>query len=230
MQQQTITGPGATQGQDVSPSQLPLEKPLYPRLRGANWDALDARLKHFHWITGTRHGSGRFEIRYGQARLARSLARLLRLPQEGRDVPTTLAIRREHIPNREIGDAEKWERTFGSRKLCSLQYACRQKFLVECFGILEMRFLLDACDRALLFHPVGTALAIGPLRLRLPLRLSLQVHARVAGLEGPPNRLGVTVSVAAPWVGLILSYEGYLESQYLNPDDEIMKRGPDTNS
>jgi Domain of unknown function (DUF4166) len=219
------------QGQHISPSQPSPEKPLYPRLLSADWDALDDRLKHFHWITGTRHGSGLFEISCGRAGLARFLAWLLRLPHEGRDVPTTLVIRCEHIPNREIGAAERWERTFGSRKLYSLQYASRQKFLAERFGMLELRFLLDVCDHALLFHPVGAAIAIGPLRLRLPPPLSPQIHARVAGLEGSASRLGVSVSVAAPWIGSVLSYEGYLEPQDLDGrEDETLTRGSDTQS
>jgi len=187
---------------------------LYPGLLGSAWEDLDERLRRFHSGEGGGEGAGLFTIRRGRALLARVIAGLLRFPREGQAVPTCLVVRAESDPGvaREV-----WERSFGGRKLVSRQYAGRDGLLAERFGCLEFRLRLRAADGALHFQPAGSALALGPLRVRLPGWASPAVEARVSAAEGGGERLAVQVKVTAPLAGTLLQYQGCLERKEARP-------------
>ena len=85
--------------------------------------------------------------------------------------------------------------------------------LAERFGFVELSFHLRASQGALVFKPVAAALVAGPLRLPLPASLGPNVTATITGSERLPNSFEVSVHVAAPLVGTILSYQGHLEPQ-----------------
>ncbi len=93
----------------------------------------------------------------------------------------------------------------------SRQFEARDCLLGEQVGIVELHFQLEAADGALVYRQVSAKLRLGPLALPLPGFLRPRVEAR----EEPdgPRRTRVSVSVTAPMIGLLISYEGYLEGE-----------------
>lgn len=190
---------------------------LYPFLMGADWNALDVSVQRFHGAAGDRRAAGQFQIHRGRSRLARLFASLLGLPAEGRDVATELAVEFRPASSPGSPGCEIWRRNFANQPLSSVQYLRGEKVLGERFGLVELSFHLSAHEGALLFEPLGAALVMGKLRLALPTFLRPHVQAKVTGAEGFPSRLKVSVQLALPFVGPILSYEGYLEPEEAKP-------------
>jgi hypothetical protein len=184
---------------------------LYPFLMGADWTALDGSVQRFHGAVCDRGASGQFQIRRGRGRAARLLAFLLGLPVEGRDVATQLAVEYRPPSSSQSPGTETWRRNFAGQILSSTQYARGEKILAERFRTVELAFRLSADNGALLFESLGTAFAIGRLRLGLPSFLCARVHGRVTSVEGSSHRLHVSVEFELPLVGPVLSYEGYLD-------------------
>ncbi len=189
---------------------------LYPSLVGPAWENLDPRLQRFHSASKIRRGTGLFQIRHGETKLARLLAWLLRLPKEGQDVPARLVVREGVVPAGGNVAAEIWERSFRKWNLNSIQYANHQGLLAERFGLMEIWFQLQASDHSLQFTPAGGALALGPIRIKLPLTLCPLVRARVSGSSNISERFTVSVNVVAPFAGLVLAYDGYIEPEVTN--------------
>jgi hypothetical protein len=186
----------------------PPGSPLYPLALGAGWHKLDTTLQSFHGTTAPRRGEGAFDIRRGERVAARILAWLLCLPKEGCGVPTKVLIHCE--PQRKPdGIVEIWDRTFDERRLISVQSISARNMLMERFGMIEVGFRLTADKGALCFASVCSALTAGRLRITLPQWLSPRVTARVA--RRPASGFAVSVNLVLPWIGSLLSYEGYLE-------------------
>jgi len=190
-----------------------LNQALYPGIMGAGWNNLDQRLQRFHSAEIPRCARGKFQIRHGTGEWARFLARLLRLPREGNDVPAMLWVRGGGVPPSGPFATEIWERSFAGQKFVSYQYASRSGLLAERFALFELLFRLEAAGQSLVFVPAGVALALGPIRMRLPARLSPQVSACVSSSNDYSERLIVFVSVKFPMVGMVLAYEGFIDPE-----------------
>lgn len=175
---------------------------LYPRLLGASWYELGAPVRRMHLDGASFRGGGWFRVRRGTSGWARFLAWLLRMPLATRTADVRLTI----TP---IGLGERWERSFDGRSLVTTQWAARDGGLVERVGPLEMRFRLDVRDGALFYRHAGTTLRFGPLRVPLPRLVAPCVEA----LEEPDgtDRTRVQVTVTAPFFGLLVSYDGYVQ-------------------
>ncbi len=141
---------------------------------------------------------------------------ILRLPEEGRDVPARLKVSDVSAQARGDPTGEIWSRSFGKHELTSFQDANQHGFLSERFGLTELLFRLEVVEHSLVFVTVGGALVVGPIRIRLPLRLCPEVRARVSGHEGNRERLNVSVSLRVPLFGLVLAYEGYIDPEVAN--------------
>src|SRR5262249_53305069 len=87
---------------------------LYPKLLGASWPELDVAIRRLHDSGRTVHAVGVFQVRHGASGLARTLARLARLPAAGEAVDVRL-----QVTAREEG--EEWRRTFALHPLVSMQ-------------------------------------------------------------------------------------------------------------
>src|SRR5262245_17141880 len=87
---------------------------LYPKLLGASWSDLDNAIQRLHDSNGTVRAVGVFQVRHGSSRLARTLARLARLPAAGEAVDVWLQVTARE-------KSEEWRRTFAGRPLVSMQ-------------------------------------------------------------------------------------------------------------
>ncbi len=190
----------------TSPTRGAVPPALYRRLLGPSWYELAACVRRMHLEDGAAslRGVGSFRIRYGNARLGRLLARLLRMPSATEAANTRLVV----TP---IGRGERWERSFDEQSLISRQWEAQGGRLLERIKLLELEFRLEIRAGALLYRQVGAALRLGPLRVPLPRRMAPHVEAREE--PGGANRTLVAVAVTVPRVGLLISYEGHIERQ-----------------
>jgi uncharacterized protein DUF4166 len=175
---------------------------LYQKLLGASWPDLDVALRRLHDSVETVRAVGRFRVRRGSNWLARTMARLARLPAEGEAVDVRLQVTAQE-------ECEVWLRTFAGRPLVSIQYDRGAGLLVERFGLMEMLLRLEVGGGALSYQTAGAALRIGPLRISLPCRLSPYVVAWEKAV-GDTNQIHVSVDVILPLLGRLIAYDGIL--------------------
>jgi hypothetical protein len=175
---------------------------LYARLLGSSWLQVAEPIRAAHASGPTVRARGRLRIVHGRSRLARFLARLLRLPRASDAAETRLVITSG-------ADGERWLRTFDDRRLDTRQYQAADCELAERIGVLEFRFRLETSDGSLLFRQLEAAFLCGPVRLRLPAPWAPSVEAR----EDPagPHRIYVHVRVALPALGPVLTYDGTID-------------------
>ncbi|HJS73322.1 MAG TPA: DUF4166 domain-containing protein, partial [Vicinamibacteria bacterium] len=147
-----------------------------------------------------RSASGRFRVRWGDGFLARSLARLARLPRSGEAIEVELTVSPDAL-------GETWCRRFGHDRLVTRQWE-DHGLLAERVGSLELRFRLVVSERRLLFRQEGGAgLRVAGARIPIPRWLS----PRVTACAWEQGRTHVSVEVRCPGVGLLCHYEGSLE-------------------
>jgi len=182
-------------GDDVS-------APLYRRVLGDSWSRIAEPLRCAHATCPRVRAHGRFRIEHGRHRVARLLARLLRLPRPVESAETRLVVTARD-------DGEQWQRTFDGRRLETRQYESDASELAERFGMLELRFRLDACGGSLLYVQREAAFVFGPVRVRIPASWA----PRVEGREDPvdPRRVKVGVRVILPGGGLLIAYDGIID-------------------
>jgi hypothetical protein len=176
---------------------------LYERLLGEAWDELDVPVRRLHERGTGPCGEGLFAVRGGNL-FARGLARLAGLPSGGEAVRVCLSV-----THAEDGAAERWHRTFEGRVFDTLQREGAGRLLAERAGPFELLFRLSVEGGALVYTQAGAALRVGPLRVPLPRPLAPRVEARESVADDGEGVM-VRVSSRAPFVGLMLSYEGRL--------------------
>src|SRR5262245_32929524 len=133
---------------------------LYQKLLDASWPDLDVVLRRLHNSGETVRAVGVFRVSRGNNRLARTLARLARLPAAGEAVYVRLQVTAQE-------ECDEWRRTFAGRPLVSIQSARGPGLLVERLGIVEMLLRLKVVGGALSYQTVSAALRIGFLRVQL---------------------------------------------------------------
>lgn len=168
---------------------------LYAGLLGADWERLPSQVRRLHAEGQAR---GHFQVRRGPGPLVALLGALLRLPPAGEQVPTRLVVRCE-------GALQCWERAFGSHALVTQQHVWPGGLLAERLGPITCVFRLRAEGPGMRYEQVGAWMHLGPLRLRLPRVLAPRIEAEVADTS---EGMRVSVRIAAPVVGRLLSYEG----------------------
>src|SRR5260221_1927940 len=174
---------------------------LYAAVMGSAWLELAEPIRVAHASTTVR-ARGRLRIGHGRGPAARWLARLLGLPRANDGAETRLVI----TPD---GGGGVWRRTFDERRLDTRQYRAGDGELAERFGVLELRFRLDASQGSLVFRQTEAAFLCGTVRLRIPAVLAPRVDAR----EDPagPRQVSIRVRVVLPAVGPRPTYDGTLE-------------------
>lgn len=181
----------------------PVRARLYERLLGEAWNDLDEPVRRLHERGTGPCGEGLFAVRRGKL-FARGLARLAGLPSGGEAVRVCLSVTQT-----EDGAAEHWHRTFEGRVFDTWQREGEGRLLAERAGPVELLFRLSVEGGTLVYTQAGAALRVGPLRVPLPRALAPRVEARECGAEDGED-VHVHVSSTAPFVGLMLSYEGRL--------------------
>jgi Domain of unknown function (DUF4166) len=175
---------------------------LYQKLLGASWSDLDVVLRRLHDSGETVRAVGVFRVRLGNNRLARTAARLARLPAAGEAVDVRLQVTAQE-------EGEEWRRTFAGRPLVSMQYDRGAGLLMERLGTVEMLLRLEVGGGALSYQTLSAALRLGFLRVTLPYRLSPYVTAWEKAV-GDTNQIHVSVDVTMPLLGRLIAYEGIL--------------------
>jgi Domain of unknown function (DUF4166) len=175
---------------------------LYRQLLGSSWLQLSEPVRFAHSTESTVRASGRLRVAHGRSRVARVLARLLRLPRASDAADTRLVVTSG-------ANGERWRRTFDARPLDTRQYRAAESELAERIGLLELRFRLEASHGSLLYRQVEAAFLAGPVRLRLPATCAPRVDAR----EDPAGarRIRVHVGVVFPGLGSVLTYDGLID-------------------
>ena len=174
------------------------ERTLYPRALGAQWAGLSAPLQRF--FASPRAFAGDFEVRSGGV-FARMIRAILRMPAPGAHVPVRLLVEA-------TATGERWRRRFRDRPLESDQRADGD-LVIDRFGATEVAFALEATAHHVVMRQVRTVVRLGPLRLRLPRALA----PRISGTMTDDGEIRVAVRVAAPLVGLVISYEGVVREE-----------------
>ena len=182
---------------------------LYPRLLGAAWNELAAPVQMLHSSQDSVARVGLFRVRRGERWLARLLAWMGKAPAAGQAVFTRLVV----APN---SDGQIWQRNFAGNPLVTFQRESPAGVLAERFGRLEFRFKLCVSEHALCFQQVGASLYLGRLAVPLPRWLAPQVAAR-AWAEANSAAVQVAVRISLPLAGLLVAYEGSMESEESKP-------------
>jgi hypothetical protein len=132
--------------------------------------------------------------------LARFAASVMGFPKAATHIPVTVAFDPEN-------GGERWTRDFGGRRFASLQsrgVGRNEYLLVERFGPLSFAMALTAEeDRLHLIPRRWSAFGIPMPRWLLPNGTSFETE-----VEG---RFRFDVEIAAPFIGLIVSYRGSLD-------------------
>jgi hypothetical protein len=184
--------------------------PLYAQILGDDWLRVAAPIRRAHAPLPVLRAHGHFRVEHGRHPVARLLARLLRLPPASDAIDTRLIVTA-------LGQGERWERTFGTSRVETEQHEGPASDLIEHFGLLALRFHLDAADGSLRYVQQDAAFGWRSARLPIPAWLAPRVEAR----EDPVGSGGihVHVQVALPLVGRLIAYEGLIEVE-VEVDDE----------
>ncbi len=171
---------------------------LYPRLIGEAWARVAPQVRAMH--SAELRAEGTMTITHGRSAAARWLARRSGAPDPGERVPVSLHVTAD-------GERQRWSRRYGERDVTTLQLA-RAGCMVEVYRGLgvHFRFELDR-EGALIYRQTRATLELGPISLPLPACVAPRARGRVAP-GASPDSAEVDVSVAAPLVGMLVSYRG----------------------
>jgi hypothetical protein len=175
------------------------DAPLYHRMLASAWDELPATLRAMHGVDGEHIAHGQADIERGPGLLAGLVAALFGLPEPARDAPTSVRF--------EARDGvETWTRTFAGRVMRSHQWQGEGRWeglLCESFGPFTFGLALLTGDGRL--RLVVRRWALGGVRLPLALAPRGDVFEEEIG-----GRFRFSVTIAAPWIGPIVHYRGWL--------------------
>ncbi|HEX5442319.1 MAG TPA: DUF4166 domain-containing protein [Pirellulales bacterium] len=175
---------------------------LYPKLLGDSWRNLHPAVRRLHSSDAPACAVGVFQIWRGTNWLARTLARLARLPRAGEAVNVRLFINARD-------DGEEWRRIFADKPFVTLQSDGGDGLLTERVGRAEVRFRLKVVDGVLTYQSARAALCLGAWRVRLPRWCAPQITA-CESAAGEGDQIDVSVEVRLPWLGRLVAYHGKL--------------------
>ena len=167
---------------------------LYRTHLGAAFETLPAPVQTFHDAGGTWTGTA--NIKRGKHPLARLVARQIGFPPPGKNVPLTVSVAQTE-------NAELWTRDFGGHILASRQ-EIDGDHIAETFGQTRVALKLEATEPRLWVTPAKWHAFGVPMPKHL-----LPGGDTYESAKG--DRFQFNVTVTAPIVGLIASYEGQLK-------------------
>jgi hypothetical protein len=173
--------------------------PIYRQVLGSAFDELPPLIRQLHDSSSPRKWVGKADVTRGKGLLARFIAAIAGFPKSGNDVPVTVAFSPEN-------DGELWTRTFGNRRFSSFQTCGKGRsrhLLVERFGLATFALaLVFKNDRLTLIPRFWSFLGIPMPSLLLPSGNSFEAER--------DGQFQFDVTIAVPWVGLIVAYRGAL--------------------
>ncbi len=173
--------------------------PLYRRVLGAAWDDLPPRVREMHDITNGFAAEGTATVERGTSLAARLIAALFRFPSAGVDVPVCVDFSVK-------GGVETWTRTFAGRRMVSRQeagFGRNAHLIVERFGPFAFGLAPVLRDGRLYLYGRTWSL------LGVPLPSAL-VPNGIASEREENGRFHFDVDIAAPLIGSIVHYRGWL--------------------
>jgi hypothetical protein len=165
---------------------------LYQRLLGEEFTHLPPVLREFHSLPHGGQAQGVLQVQYGRGFVRRALAKLLRLPREGKHIAVHLQVQAHD--NHEI-----WVRHFDDLRVQTTQWQTG-KLLIEKAGPLCFAFRLSADKETLRFDFSHNQIGA----IKLPFTV-LQVDAQARGLE---DSWQIIVMIRVPLIGLLVEYRG----------------------
>jgi hypothetical protein len=178
----------------------PDDASLHRRLIGGGFDQLPQAVREIHdgRCAASFTGAARVRGAGGLAAVSRLMAGL---PSPG--VYSSIRVDIQPEEGREI-----WTRRFGSRRFQSSLNAVDGEIGVfqEAMGLLKFRFAVEANTAEMRWRFLGWD--IGPLPL--PRALAPRIRARISA---PAGRYRFAVVVSHPWIGLIVAYAGWIETE-----------------
>ena len=174
--------------------------PLYRRILGAGFDRMPAPVRAVHDFTGRYVGEGTATVERGNA-VARWIAVLLGMPLAGCDRPVRIEI--DATTNGELLARYYPDCTLRTFQSCETRNG--QNLLGEKFGPFRLLIELTGHDRGCDFRLVRWSLGPVPLPMALAPRL-------VANERLHDGRHRFLVRISLPLIGLLLGYEGDVET------------------
>jgi hypothetical protein len=175
--------------------------PLFQRLLGNMWDILPERIREMHTLHDFKDLGGFADIERGSNIPARLIGHLLGFPAAGKTVPLLVNL------NARRGK-EHWLRTFGRKKIKSVLSegtGTSSALLDERLGLVTFGMAL-VLERGKLNYVVRRWCVLG-------VPLPLMFAPRTKAFEYEANeRFNFSVEISYPLVGLIVKYEGHLQS------------------
>ena len=173
--------------------------PLYQRVLAGAWDDLPASLRAMHRVGAVQVAHGEADIERGAGLLAGLVAALFSFPKAARRAPTSVRFEAKD-------GVETWTRTFAGRIMRSRQWQGAGRWeglLCESFGPFTFGLAALTGDGRLRLV-VRRWAAFG---VPLPLALAPRGDASEAEADG---RFRFDVAIAAPLIGAIVRYRGWL--------------------
>lgn len=173
--------------------------PIYRQVLGSAFDSLPPKVRHLHDSSSTRNWVGKADVTRGKGLVARLIASIVGFPKSGHDVPVTVTFS-------PVNDGELWTRSFGNRRFSSFQASGKGRsrhLLIERFGIATFALALVVENGRLTLIPRSwSVLGIPMPSFLLPRGNSFETES-----EG---QFRFDVTIAVPWIGLIVAYRGAL--------------------
>lgn len=173
--------------------------PIYRQVLGSAFDSLPPLVRQLHDSSAPRSWSGTADVVRGKSLIARVIARVVGFPKSGEQIPVRVSFSPEQ-------GGELWTRTFGNKRFRSLQTVGEgrnQHLLVERFGVATFGLAILVEAGRLMLVPRRWSL------FGIPMPGFLLPHGQSFEAESD-RRFQFDVTIALPWVGLIVAYRGTL--------------------
>lgn len=181
----------------------PADAPLYRRILGSAFNDLPHPVQALHDSIEKRIWQGQADVQRGKGLLANAIASIIGFPKAGKDIPVRVTLTPQN-------QQELWARDFGGKRFASMQWAGtgrNEHLLIERFGPIHVALTLVVTgDKMFLIPRRWSCFGLPLPRFLLPRG---QTFETTAG-----DRFCFNVTIAAPIVGLIVSYTGTLRPRH----------------
>lgn len=181
-------------------TQIEEKLPIFEQVLGPEASLhLAPAVADFHDARAAPVWEGTASVDRGSGLLSRLAARIVGLPQSGKDVPIRVTVERG------TDGTERWTRRFGSKDFHSIMSLGRDAKMWERFGLLNFRLGLEASGGKLNYPLTDGRLAGFPIpRVLLPTSDTFED----ADEQG---RFRFDVRLVLPFSGLLVHYKGWLK-------------------